>query len=106
MEVRSPTDTAQKCHELHQHKKKNGIIHKVDFSNTFLSIFVGKEPFGPSESYHKQAGLGMSGASTKLFAFGRPSKTECEKWAELLLSYEMKQCGKVKSEELALIIKN
>lgn len=53
MEVRSPTDTAQKCHELHQHKKKNGIIHKVDFSNTFLSIFVGKQPFGPSESDHK-----------------------------------------------------
>lgn len=37
---------------------------------------------------------------------------ECKKWAELLLAYEMRQCGKVgrardlKLEVLVLIIKN
>lgn len=36
MEVGSPTDPAQKCEEPLQHIYDHGIIHKVDFSSTFL----------------------------------------------------------------------
>lgn len=49
MEVRSATDTLHRNATSPISTKKNGIIHKVDFSNTFLSIFVGKQPFGHSK---------------------------------------------------------
>lgn len=103
---------AQKCHKPQQQKKKKKeLFIRLTFQTLSYRFLLGNSLFRlwqrvPQISW----GWRESWSNKNLFAFSRPTKMECEKWVELLLGYETRQCSKVcrtwdlESEEVTLKI--
>ena len=118
MEVRSPTETLHRNATSPSSKKnkkkkmkKNELFIRLTLQTVSYRFLLGNSLFQlwqivPQISWHWRELC----SNKNLFAFSRPTKMECEKWVELLLDYEMRQCSKVgrtwdlESEEVTLKI--
>ena len=76
-------------------KKKKELFIRLTFQTLSYQFLLGKSFSAMADSTTNEWHWRELCSNKNLFAFSRPMKMECEKWVELLLGYETRQCSKV-----------
>lgn len=113
MEVRSPADTLHRDAKgpIGTRKKKKELFIKLTFQTPYYRFLLENSLLATADRTTNKLAWSELCLEKTRSALRRPTEMECAKWAQLLLSYEMRQWSKggrawtLQSEELAFTIK-